>query len=138
MRKLNDLGNCFIPKHEKEWEARLFIDSAIKGSVEYQLEAIARALSGRHEIRFTPADESNPFINKEDIQGDDGKWVSKTSEYQIEARMDSFIFYGKNKIQIWTKIIDFWAGKESIFPCGSASFPNEDFNVVSKENISQS
>ena len=133
MRKLNDLGNSFIPKHEKEWEARLFIDSAIKGSVEYQLEAIARALSGRHEIRINTTVDSHLFLNKEDIQGDDGKWISKTSKYPIEARMDAFVFYGKNETQIWVKIIDFWAGNESIYPCGAASFPNEKAIVNFKE-----
>ena len=47
-------------------------------------------------------------------------------EFGIEARMMEFIFYGNTKIEVWLNIIDFWAGKVTMFPCGGARFPNED------------
>lgn len=135
MRNQNEMIDCFMPKHEKEWESRLFIDKAIKDSTEYHLEAIARALTGKYKIRLSCAEKDNPFIKTEHIQGDDEKWIVKTKKYLWEAKFDSYIIYGRNRIDIWLKIISFWAAKESIFPCGAASFPNEKAEFKIKEEV---
>lgn len=124
MRKQNQMLSAFMPRHEKEWEARLFIDEAIKSKVEYHLEAIAKALSGKDEIKLDYTTEDKPFIHTDHIEGDDGKWTTKSKKYRIEARMREFVFHGNKEIEIWLKVIDFWAGREVCFPCGGASFPN--------------
>ena len=81
MRNEKEMLNSFMPLHEKEWEARLFIDEAIKNKAEYLLEATARALCGVHKIRISYAEENKPFSHSEHIEGDDGKWVVKTKEF---------------------------------------------------------
>lgn len=75
MRNEIDLLNSFEPIHEKEYEARLFIDKAIKNSTEFHLEAIARALSGNYELKTSKAN-GKPFEKTEHINSDDGQyWV---------------------------------------------------------------
>lgn len=122
MRNTKQMLNSFMPKHEKEWEAKLIIDEAIKSNAEYKLEAIARALSGKNEVKFSYTNKDKPFEQTEHICGNDEKWIEKTSKYLIEARMREFVFYGNSEIDIWLKVIDFWAGKVTIFPCGGANF----------------
>ncbi|WP_395762448.1 hypothetical protein [Elizabethkingia anophelis] len=46
MRNLKTVANNFIPKHEKEWDARLFVDEAIKSHSEIYLEIIKFWISG--------------------------------------------------------------------------------------------
>lgn len=135
MRSENKILNTFMPISEKEWEARLFIDEAIKNKVEYTLEALARALSGKSKIKFTYAEKAKPFENTENIQGDDGKWVTKTQKFAIEIKMDEFVFYGNTETQLWLKIIDFWAGKVTVWPCGGAGFPNEKYTCVHEDGV---
>lgn len=135
MRNQNQMLDSFMPLHEKEWEARLFIDEAIKSKTEYTLEAIARALSGTNNINFSYSEKDKPFEHMEHIKGDDEKWITKTNKFKIEARMREFIFRGNTKTDIWLKIIDFWAGNVTVFPCGGASFPNEKFTTVNNEDV---
>lgn len=123
MRNEIDLLNSFEPIHEKEYEARLFIDKAIKNSTEFHLEAIARALSGNYELKTSKAN-GKPFEKTEHINSDDGDWVKKTEKFEWEIRFGSYVLFGKNKIDLWLKVIEFWGAKESIFPCGGAYFPN--------------
>lgn len=135
MRNQKEMSDSFIPLQEKEWEARVFIDEAIKNKTDYTLETIARALSGKCNINFTYAEKDKPFEYTEHIEGDDKKWITKTSKYGIQARMRQFIFYGNTKTDLWLKIIDFWAGKTTVFPCGGASFPNEKFTCVYEDDL---
>lgn len=123
MRNQSNLLNSFLPEHEKEWDARLFIDDAIKTKVEYDLESIARALSGNAKIRleYKPTHDSF-FEHTEHIEADDKSWIKVTKKYKIEARMMEYVFYGNTKTDIWLRVIDFWAGKKTIFPCGGAGF----------------
>ena len=127
MRNEKEMLNSFMPLHEKEWEARLFIDSAIKNKSEYTLEAIARALSGKKKLSLRYCEDKKPFEFTEHLQGDgEGNvWIKQTRQYRIQMKMEEYCFFGNNMIEIWLKIIDFWAGKVSIFPCGGAGFPNE-------------
>lgn len=124
MRNEKNMLDAFMPLHEKEWESRLFIDEAIKNKTEYHLETIARALSGKHTIKFSHADKNKPFKHVKHIESDSKGYVTKTKNYKIEARMNGFVFYGNNKIEVWLKVIDFWAGRKKIWPCGGASEPN--------------
>jgi hypothetical protein len=129
MRKQNNLLDSFLPKHEKEWESRLFIDEAIKNSVEFHLETIARALCGKYEIKLKKAHE-RPFERTEHIEGDCKSWIRKTERFEWEASFDCWVIYGKNKTQMWLNIIDFWAGKQTVFPSGATGYRNE----ASEEN----
>lgn len=122
MRKQIQLINDFVPLHEKEWEAMLLIDEAIKSKVEYALETLARTLSGANVISLSFAQEPLPFERIEHIETDKKEWVEKTTEHLIEAKMREFVFYGNNRTEIWLRIIDFWAGKQAIWPCGGANF----------------
>lgn len=133
MRNEKTMLNTFMPINEKEWEARLFIDEAIKNKAEYTLEAVARALSGKSKIKFAYAEKEKPFEHRDHISGDEGKWITKTEKFAIEAKMDEFVFYGNTEMQLWLKIIDFWAGKVTVFPCGGASFPNEKLTCVHED-----
>lgn len=128
MRNENMLLNEFVPMHEKEWDARLFIDDAIKTKAEYKLESIARALTGSRLIEFDYANSEQFLENTEHIEGNNGVWIEKTTKYKLRARMKEYHFYGNNKIELWLKIIDFWAGKTSIFPCGGASLRDHNSN----------
>jgi hypothetical protein len=65
MRSEKQMLDSFMPLHEKEWEARLFIDEAIKNKTEYTLEAIARALSGKSNIKFVYAEKDKKSIAME-------------------------------------------------------------------------
>ena len=116
MRKLTDLLDTFMPLAEKEWSARLFTDEAVKGYTQVHLEVIARALCGKYDISLLKA-TNQPFECTEHIQGDCGKWIEKTEKFEWEASFGKWKVYGKNKTQIWLKIIDFFAGKQSLFPC---------------------
>lgn len=131
MRNEKQLLDSFTPEHEKEWDARLFIDSAVKNKVEFTLEVLARALSGKYEIKWNYS-QGKDFSQVEHIETDNKKWVTVTKHFKIEARMSSYIFYGNSKTDIYLKIIDFWAGKQGIFPCGAASLPNREFEVKEK------
>lgn len=135
MRNEKEMLDSFIPLHEKEWEARLFIDEAIKNKTDYTLETIARALSGKSNIKFAYAKKDKPFEHTEHIEGDDKKWITKTSKYGIQAKMRPFVFYGNTKTDLWLKIIDFWAGKTTVFSCGGASFPNQKFTCVHEDDL---
>lgn len=119
MRNQQEMINSFMPTHEKEWEARLLVDKAIKGQSEYQLEAIARALSGKNEIKF----EYEAPLNKPTFHvcGDDGTWIKETKQFKISAKMGSYCFYANTKAGIWLEIIKFWIEKESVFPCGAVT-----------------
>lgn len=134
MRNEKKLLDSFMPLHEKEWESRVFIDEAIKSKSEYTLEAVARALSGLYNIELSYAEKDSPFKYTEHIESDSGQWLTKTKNYGIRAKMREYYFYGNIKIDIWLKVIDFWAGKVSIFPCGGASFPNEKFTCVHEDD----
>lgn len=134
MREQKKLLDSFLPKNESEWEARLFIDSSIKQNVEFTLEVLAKALSGVNEIRFKTYQEPLTHIIYQET--DENTFPKKTIHYTMQARIDTHVFFGNNKIQLLCQIIDFWAGKQSIFPCGGAYFPNSeiskrysDFNV---------
>lgn len=129
MRNEKEMLNSFMPIEEKEWEARLFIDEAIKNKTEYNLEAIARSLSGAYNIEFDYAEKDKPFEYTEHIQGDSKKFITNTNKYRVKAKMREFVFYGNKKVDIWLRIIDFWAGKVTIFPCGGACFPNETLTI---------
>jgi hypothetical protein len=129
MRDQNGLLNSFVPQYEKDWDARLYIDEAIKSQAEYHLQTIARALSGKHDIRLNYADKDKPIDRTQHIEGDDGTWIKKTTKHLIEARMDSFVFYGNDITQIWIQVIDFWIGKKMIWPCGGAAYPNRAKNL---------
>ena len=122
MRKQIQLLNDFVPLHEKEWEAMLLIDEAIKSKAEYALESIARMLSGANEVSLSFAQEMLPFERTEHIETDKKEWVQKTTEHLIEAKMREFVFYGNSRTEIWLQIIDFWAGKQTMWPCGGANF----------------
>jgi len=127
MRIQKRLLDSFLPKHEGEWDARLFIDSAIKQNVEFTLEILTKALSGVNEIKFTFHQEPQEhFIYQET---DEKTFPKYTFKYLCEAKVDSYCFFGKNKIQLLTQIIDFWAGKESVYPCGGAYFPNSEIST---------
>ena len=132
MRNEKDMLNAFMPPSEKNFEARLFIDEAIKNKAEYTLEAVARALSGPCAISVSNAKEGSPYKNTEHIKGDDGEWVSVTNQYSMVAKMNEFVFYGNKKTELWLRIIDFWAGREAQWPCGGASFPNEDLSNMAE------
>lgn len=121
MRDQSNLINAFIPLHEKKWEASLFSDKAIKSSVEYHLETLARALSGRTQLIIRMAEKDRPFEQVNHIQSDDGNWIVKTEKYKWMCKIDEFRVYGINKIQLWLNVIDFWAGRTIKFPCGGAS-----------------
>jgi hypothetical protein len=124
MREQKILLDSFVPKHESEWDAKLFIDSSIKQNVEFTLEVLARALSGVNEVRFEFHQEAKShFIYQET---DEGTFPKKTIQYTVEARVDSYCFFGNNKTQVLCQIIDFWAGKQGVFPCGGAHFPNSE------------
>lgn len=125
MRNEQKMINSFMPIHEKEYEARLFIDEAIKGKVEYQLQAMARALSGNNKIRLRYSNNEEQVESIEQVKGDCGTYVRVSKKWAIEARLREFAFYGNNEIQIWLEIINFWAGKTTIFPCGG-SFINTE------------
>lgn len=116
------LFTSFIPSLEKEWEAKLFIDEAIKNNVEFHLEAIARALCGSYSIKFEYAERDNYFERTETIKDDNGNYFGRTEKFKIKAYMKEFIFYADNRISIWLQIINFWAGECTIFPCGGANF----------------
>lgn len=135
MRNEKEMLDSFIPLHEKEWEARVFIDEAIKNKTDYTLETIARALSGKSNIKFAYAKKDKPFEHTQHIEGDDKKWITKTNKYGIQARMREFIFYGNTKTDLWLKIIDFWTGNITVFPCGGASFPNQKFTCVHEDDF---
>lgn len=126
MRSTTDLLNSFLPKHEKEWDARLFVDQAIKESTERQLEILARALSGICEIRIKVHQEPQEQVTYADT--DCNTFPKKTIKYTHEAYVDTYVFFGNNKTQLYLQIIDFWAGKVSIFPCAGASFPNSEIS----------
>lgn len=119
MRNPIDLLNSLSSNTEKKWDARLFIDSAVKQSVGFHLGVIANALCGPYKIRFEKATKVL-FENTEYHRTDGGEYVKVTTEYQYMATFDKWVFYGNNKISVLTKIIDFWAGKETVFPCGAA------------------
>lgn len=127
MREQKRLLDSFLPKHESEWDARLFIDSSIKQNVEFHLEILAKALSGINEIKYTFHQEPHSHIIYQET--DKGTFPEYTLKYLCEAKVSSYCFFGKNKIQLLTQIIDFWAGKESVFPCGGAYFPNSKFST---------
>lgn len=112
-----------MPEHEKEYEARLMIDEAIKEKTEYHLEAIARMLSGKNKIRWHYAKEE-PIEHVESFEDVNGNWFQVKHKHAIEARMREFVFYGNSRTEIFLKIIDFWAGKKTIFPCGGSSISN--------------
>lgn len=126
MREQNKLLNAFLPKHESEWDARLFIDSAIKQSAEFTLDTIAKALSGVNEIRWKTYQEPQSHVIYQET--DEDTFPKKTIKYTIEARIDTYVFFGFNKIEVLCQIINFWAGKQSVFPCGGAYFPNSEIS----------
>lgn len=124
--------NSFMPKHEKEWEARLFIDEAIKNKAEYTLEAVARALSGKHRIEVAYGTKEKPFERKYHIKGDDDKWIEQTKKYLFEAKMREFVVHANTLTGIWLAIIKFWTEDKTIWPCGGAAFPNEQVECVNR------
>lgn len=126
MRDQSNLINEFIPLHEKKWEASLFSDKAIKSSVEYHLEILARTLSGRTELIIRMAEKDHPFEQINHIQSDNGDWIVKTEKYKWMCNIGEFRVYGINKIQLWLNVIDFWAGRTTKFPCGGASMRVKD------------
>ena len=133
MRNQIDLINNFMPIYEKEWESQLFIDKAIKDKAEYHLESIARALSGIYQLEISRS-ENKPFKVTEHIRSDDGEFIEKTERYEWAVKFDAYTLYGKNKLQIWLKIIDFWAGNCMIKPCGGASLPNKNIERKKEAN----
>ena len=126
MREQNKLLDSFLPKHEKEWDARLFIDSSIKQNVEFTLGVLAQALSGVNEIRWQHYQDVQSQVIYQET--DEKTFPKKTIHYNLEARVDTYVFVGNNKIEVLCKIIDFWAGKQSLFPCGGAYFPNSEIS----------
>lgn len=124
MRKTNEMLNTFMPQPEKDWEAKLFIDQAIKAQAEYALECVARALSGAYDIQLEYKTQDEPFEDTEHIKGDDGSWIQKTGKYKLRAKMREFTFYGNKPIDLWVKIIHFWTVNQTIMPCGGAQYKN--------------
>lgn len=136
MRNQQNMINTFMPMHEKEWESRLFIDEAIKGKAEYHLEAIARALAGKNEIRFDVASKEKPHIVPNQIKTDSGRYVTVTNKYLYSVSvMNAFHVYANSMTEVWIEIIKGYAGASPmVFPCGGAFFPNREFEVSRKED----
>lgn len=133
MRENNKLLQSFMPKHEKEWDARLFIDTAIKGNVEYQTQVLARALSGRYDIKIVHAKDER-FTQTRHVLSDEGDYFKVTESFKLQAKVSSYVFYGNNMTELWLKIIGFWAVQEGVFPCGGAAFPSEKAIVTFKQD----
>ena len=133
MRNEMKMLNSFMPLREKEWEARLFIDEAIKNKAEYTLEAVARALAGV-KIEIFYGTQEKPFEYKRHIRGDDDRWIEKTEKYLYQATMRGFVFHANTKIGIWLQVIEFWTEKKVIWPCGGAFLPNSAFDIKPKDD----
>jgi hypothetical protein len=132
MRDTKNVLESLMPMHEKEWDARLFIDSAIKGNADRQLQIIARALSGRHPIRFERTPDEG-YVSTKHQKDEHGNYFKVVENFKILAKMDKYIFYGNSNAEIWLKIIGFWLVKETVFPCGGAAFPCNRAEVVFKQ-----
>lgn len=127
MRNLKTTYDALVPKHEKEWDAKLLIDSALKNDVEHKLQIMAHALSGKYKISFEKSPHKDKLHKNEvHTSGDCGSFVKTTTKHKLLAKLQSedsgYVFYGNNNTQIYLQIIDFWAGKCSVFPCGGAQF----------------
>ncbi|AQX86110.1 hypothetical protein I6H88_06655 [Elizabethkingia bruuniana] len=123
MRNLKTVANNFIPKHEKEWDARLFVDEAIKSQSEDWLEIICRALSGSNEIKISKSTDRR-FEKTRWIKADDGNYFNVTETFQYRCTMDRFVFHGNSHSEIYLEIIKFWISG-SIFPCAGAFKSNK-------------
>ena len=124
MRTQVELLSQILSPEEKEWEARLFVDEAIKSSVEFELQKIAKALSGGCYFLIEESDVG--FEDMCYIKGDDKNYhkVTERRKFCISMKTSDsgWIFYADNRIGLWLKVIDFWAGKQTIFPCASTSW----------------
>jgi len=122
MRDLKTAFDAIANTNEKLWDSRLFIDKALKNETEHTLGIIAKALAGRYKIVFNSQDA--PYEKTEDICGDNSAWVKVTTKHKLMVNMrdedSGYVFYGNNKIEIFVQIINFWAGRCSIFPCAGA------------------
>lgn len=123
MRDMKYMFRDFVPLNEIEWQSRKFIDGAIKSKIELQLEVIARALSGSQKIKIRYSDD--PMFKRIDhIKADNGKWFEVTKNYKWEVSFGRHSLCGINKIDMWLKVIEFWAANERLYPCGGASHPS--------------
>lgn len=121
MRDLKQMVNSFVPGHEKTYEAQMFVDTAIKSSVEYSLECCARALSGGYAILLEKSDVGG-YTWTEHIKTDSDGWVEVTKKYQYMAKMEEYSFFADSTAEIWLNIIEFWM-KPKVYPCGGSGFP---------------
>ena len=120
MRELISMYNNLVDNGTKQYEAKKFVDSAIKGAVEQQLETLARALSGSYKIHLEKSSINKPFEITNHIKTDEGKYVKKTLTYKYRARIDCYCVHAQTRIGIWLAVIGFWTEDQTLYPCGWA------------------
>lgn len=125
MRSTLDMAYSFMPQNEKEYEAVLFVDEAIREKVEYHLAALARALCGpkNMNIEYAGPSDTDRFEHTEHKQDNLGGWHELTSRYKYRILFGhnrEYTVYGTNLTQAYLRLIDWFAGDCMCFPCMGA------------------
>lgn len=121
MRDLKKIYDNSVSESEKEWDAVMFVDKAIKTSVEIELEILARVLCGREKFEIIEATKEEDLFVRTHAQVDGlGGVATIVTKHKMLCKMRFVKFWGDNKAQIYTQIIDFYMSGRN--PCSSAIF----------------
>jgi hypothetical protein len=116
MRDLKGYFENFVPQHEKQYSAQLFIDSAVKNAIEVELETMARALTGTERIEWD--------FEKGVTRSIEGGVIVEVG-YAATAKIGAQVFRGRSKAIVLLRIIEYWIGGAR-FPCGAAQSINQE------------